>query len=106
MGQEDVRGRLAWARPPDPVRAATVAPASASDPGPPPVTELVVTRPAPVLAPPADLPSRLAQALELLEAPLPPVRLAGAGAPRRANKLGHALEQARAALPRAAALAG
>ena len=79
----------------------------ASEPGPPPLAAEVVTpRPAPKPALPPDLASRLAQAFELLDAPPdPPVPYAGAGAHRRANKLGHALEQARAAVRRALELA-
>ena|SRR5690242_13420176 len=82
----------------------TVAP----EPGPPPlVAEVVTPRPAPKPAPPADLPPRLAQALELLEgAALEPVRpYAGTGAHRRHNQLQHALDTARSALRRAQALA-
>jgi hypothetical protein len=67
---------------------------------------VVTPPPAPKAPPPADLASRLAQALELLEVPLDPPRpYAGTGAHRRANKLGHALDQARAAVRRAQELA-
>src|SRR4051812_21699834 len=77
------------------------------EPGPPPaVAEVVTPRPAPEPAPPPDLPSRLAMALELIEAPPdPPASYAGTDAHRRANKLGHALDTARAALRRALELA-
>ena|SRR5690348_17576130 len=82
----------------------TVAP----EPGPPPaIAEVVAVRPTPKPAPPADLPSRLAQALALLEGAAPePVRpYAGAGAHRRHNQMQHALDTARSALRRALELA-
>jgi hypothetical protein len=76
------------------------------EPEPPPVVvEPVTVRPAPKPAAPApaDLPTRLAQALEV---PVePPGAYAGAGAHRRANKLQHALDTAGNALRRAAELA-
>src|SRR4051794_5748436 len=90
MAGDDMRGRMARPRRPEPVLAATVAPAP--EPEPSPVAEPETPRPAPGSASPTDLASRLTLALELLGAPLPPVRLAGAGAGRRANKLGHAID--------------
>ena len=72
---------------------------------PPVVAEPVMVQPVPRPAPSADLPSRLAQALALLEDAAPVKPYAGTGTHRRHNQVVHALDTARNALRRAQELA-
>jgi hypothetical protein len=107
-GEATSRPRRTAARAAEPARFADL---GSIDFGLPPLGELLpVAEPATVPSverpPPAGLPSRLARVLELLEAPTElPTSHVTAGAHRRANKLGHALDQARAAVRRALELA-
>src|SRR4051794_7293988 len=96
---------LSGAAAPGPRRPAPAPVTVAPEPEPPPaVAEPVTPLPATHPVPPADLAARLTLALELLEAPLPPP-VPGAATYRRRNQVGHALDQARAALRRAVELA-